>query len=189
MWIDENAFGLLISYFHVEDEEYALERVAFTERFETFRRGVYDFVALNAIGERVKALDLGHAVYLEIAAGDESVDLLGWMRDLRARLKDGDFVTAGVITHGGRWVEEEGPSGAHIQAVGTTEVTVWSRPSEPLRRALCAEAATRPDADGEGGWGAGLYFDVEAVEALGRTPKNAPTALEVAGAAFYRVGR
>jgi hypothetical protein len=189
MWVDENAFGLLIAYFDVEEDEYALERPAFTERFEAFRRGVYDFVALNALGTRVKALDLGHSVYLEVAAGDESVDLLAWMRELRTRLQDAGFVTAAAITYGGRWVEEEGAAAAHVQAVGTTEVTVWSRPSEPLRRALYAEAATRPDGNGEGGWGPGLYFDVEAVEALGRTLKNAPTALEAAGADFYRVGR
>jgi len=73
--------------------------------------------------------------------------------------------------------------------VGTAEVTAWSRPSEPLRKALYADTATRPDADGEGGWGPGLYVDTEAVEALGRTPKNAPTTLRVAGAEFYRVAR
>ena len=64
------------------------------------------------------------------------------------------------------------------------------RPSEPLRRALAAEVATRrADEDDERGWGPGLYVDVEAVEALGRNFKNAPTALEIGGATFYRVGR
>src|SRR5690606_31117706 len=177
MWTDENAFGLLIAYFAVEDDEYGLERAEFVERFEAFRRSVYDFVALRPPGQGARGLDLGHAVYLELAAGDEEVALLAWMRELRAALTSAGFASVGVITHGGRWVPEEGAPSAHVQSVGTAEITVWSRPSEPLRRALYAEAATRPDEDGEGGWGPGLYFDVEAVEALGRTPKNAPTAL------------
>jgi hypothetical protein len=65
-----------------------------------------------------------------------------------------------------------------------------SRPSEPLRKALAADAATRrAEEDESSGWGPGLYVDAEALEALGRAPKNAPTALEIAGAVFYRAGR
>ncbi len=193
MWVDENAFGLLVAYFAVEDDEYALEREEFAERFEAFRLGVYDFAALNPLGEGARALDLGHAMYFEVAAGDEAGDVLGWMKQLRTSLSDAGFQTLGVITHGSRWVPEEDRFEAHTQAVGTVEVTAWTRPSEPLRRALYAEAASRPSGDDAAseanGWGAGLYFDTEAVEALGRTPKNAPTALEFAGASFYRVGR
>jgi hypothetical protein len=193
MWVDENAFGLLISYFAVEDDEYALEREAFVERFEAFRLAVYDFAALDALGEHVRALDLGHAVYFEVAAGDESTDVLAWMKRLRTQLSDAGFDSVGVITHGSRWVPEEERFEAHTQAVGTSEVTAWSRPSEPLRRAFYADAKSRPsggdDEAEDGGWGPGLYFDTEAVEALGRTPKNAPTALEFAGASFYRAGR
>jgi hypothetical protein len=192
MWIDENAFGLLISYFAVEEDEYGLEREEFVERFEAFRRAVYDFAALSPLGASVRALDLGHAVYFEVAAGDESTDLLAWMRELRTRVTDAGFATVGVLTHGSRWVAEDEPLEAHTQLVGTMQVTAWSRPSEPLRRAMYADAASRPRGDDEAeenGWGAGLYFDTEAVEALGRTPKNAPTALVTAGAAFYRVGR
>ena len=189
MWVDENAFGLLIVYFDVEEDEYALEREAFAERFEEFRRAVYDFVAARPPGPGARGLDLGHGIYLELEADDEAVDLLAWGPELRATLSEAGFVTAAVITHGSRWAPEDGAPSAHTQLVGTVEVTAWSRPSEPLRRALYADTATRPDADGEGGWGRGLYVDTEAVEALGRTPKNAPTALEVAGAAFYRVTR
>ena len=35
--IDENAFGLLLSYFDIENDEYALEAEEFVERVETFR--------------------------------------------------------------------------------------------------------------------------------------------------------
>lgn len=192
MWIDENAFGLLLGYFAVEDDEYALEREEFAERFEAFRLGVYDFAALSPLGSGVRALDLGHAVYFELAAGDESSDVLAWMKQLREKLSEAGFATVGVITHGSRWVPEGDRLEAHTQAVGSVDVTAWARPSEPLRRALYADAASRPsgkDGREESGWGPGLYFDTEAVEALGRTPKNAPTALEFAGAAFYRVGR
>jgi hypothetical protein len=34
-----------------------------------------------------------------------------------------------------------------------------------------------------------LYVDTEAIEALGRALKNAPTPLAVAGATFFRVAR
>jgi hypothetical protein len=71
--------------------------------------------------------------------------------------------------------------------VASVAVTTASHPSEPLRRALSAEVATHATGD-EPGWGPGLYLDTEAVEALGRTPKNAPTVLEIAGATFYRAG-
>jgi hypothetical protein len=34
--IDENAFGLLVSYFSIEDDEYEGEREHFIERYATF---------------------------------------------------------------------------------------------------------------------------------------------------------
>ncbi len=64
-----------------------------------------------------------------------------------------------------------------------------SHPSEPFRRAIAVEVASRrADEDDERGWGPGLYVDDEAIEALGRQFKNAPTPLE-AGARRTRVGR
>lgn len=192
MWVDENAFGLLISYFEVEEDEYGLSREEFVQRFEAFRLAVYDYAALTPLGASVRALDWGHGVYFEVAAGDETTDVLGWMRQLRASLGEAGFQTVGVISHGGRWVPEDEPLDPHVQLVGTAQVTAWSRPSEPLRRALYADAASRLSAEEgeeERGWGPGLYFDTEAVEALGRSPKNAPTALETAGASFFRAGR
>ncbi|MBN1609492.1 MAG: hypothetical protein JW940_22870 [Polyangiaceae bacterium] len=64
-----------------------------------------------------------------------------------------------------------------------------SNPSEPLRRARYAETQTHPDETTDlADWGPGLYFDTEAVEALGRRLKNAPTPLSSAGATFYGMG-
>ena len=55
--------------------------------------------------------------------------------------------------------------------------------------ALLAEAATHGDEQAAvEGWGPGLYLDVEAVEALGRKPKNAPTILRAGGVEFFRAG-
>jgi len=61
-----------------------------------------------------------------------------------------------------------------------------SRPSEPLRRALDAETLSRRD-EHVTGWGPGVYVDTEALEALGKTPKNAPTLLRAPGAQFFRI--
>lgn len=188
--IDENAFGILIGYLEVEDHEYALERDAFVDKFRGFRDAIYDYVAELSPAAAARAFDFGHAVYFEFAEGDESVDLISWARGLRTRLGDAQFSSVVVVTHGSRWVDDDGDErleGMTERFVANVAVTTWSNPSEPLRRALSAEVATHASAD-EAGWGPGLYLDTEAVEALGRTPKNAPTVLEVAGATFYRAG-
>src|SRR5690606_33750652 len=99
MWVDQNAFGFLIVYFDVEEDEYALEREAFVERFEEFRRAVYDFVAGRSPGAGVRGLDLGHGIYFELESGDETVDPFVWARELRAALGEAGFVTAATITH------------------------------------------------------------------------------------------
>ena len=58
-----------------------------------------------------------------------------------------------------------------------------------VHRALLAEAATHGDETTVSeGWGPGLYLDLEAVEALGRRPKNTPTILRSGGAEFFRAG-
>jgi hypothetical protein len=56
-----------------------------------------------------------------------------------------------------------------------------------LRRALYADAAAHGP-DGENGWGPGVFVDEEAVTALSRTFKNAPTPLHAGGATFFRIG-
>ena len=185
--IDENAFGILIEYFDIEDAEYGLDREQFVERFEEFRTAVLDHLEKNPLGENVRALYLGHALYVEIAEGDETESPLNWARKARQSLDARDFLTVATVTHGSRWVEEKSPVDPPTAEAPASNVLHVSTPSEPLRRALSAETACHDDDDDDGsGWGPGLYVDLEALEALGLKPKNAPTALHAAGATFYR---
>lgn len=192
--IDENAFGVLISYFAVEDEEYGLTREEFVSRFEAFRGTVRAFLAGSPLGRGAFALDLGHAIYAEVGEGDQAGSPLGWAKRLRTALAEKGFETVAVVTHGSRWVSP-GASAQSTEHLGEFALVSASNPSEPLRRALYAETASRTDEDdvdedGELlGWGAGLYLDTEAAEALSMTPKNAPTILRSGGAEFYRAGR
>jgi hypothetical protein len=187
--IDENAFGLLVSYFQIEDDEYGLEPEEFVARYRAFRAALDECIAGLALGQDARAVDLGHAVYLEISEGDETEDPFHWLRDVRARLGARDFVTVGVLSHGSRWVEEEAsdPDAEEAQ-LGGVRVHRVSLPSEPFRRALYADAASRVDDDCPG-WGPGLYVDAEAIEALKKKLKNVPTALVASGATFYRFAR
>ena len=192
--IDENAFGVLLSYFGVEDEEYGLGRGEFVERFEAFRAAVRAFLAATPLGQGALALDLGHAFYAEVGEGDQAGSPLGWAKRLRAALAEKDFETVAVVTHGSRWVSAEA-SAQSTEHLGEFSLVTASNPSEPLRRALYAETATRQDEDDTDedgellGWGPGLYLDTEAAEALAMTPKNAPTVLRSGGAGLYRAGR
>lgn len=188
--IDENAFGILIAYFDIEDDEYRLDREPFVERFELFRTTLLEYLETTPPGENARAVHLGHALYVEVPEGDETESPMTWARSARRVLLDRGFVTTGAVTHGSRWVEEE-TSEAHLGFDQGREARVLhvSTPSEPFRRALYAEAATHAEDEGEaGGWGPGLYVDIEALDALGLKPKNAPTALRIAGATFYRTG-
>lgn len=186
--IDENAFGLLISYYNVEADEYEGEREQFVERYATFSAVVRDRLTEQPPGEGARAIDLGHAFYVELGDGDQRADLIAWLRELRATLSEHDFLTAGMLTHGSCWVDAEDPR-PDIVECGSVKLFRASRPSEPLRRALLAEAATHGDEELEiEGWGPGLYLDLEAVAALGRKPKNAPTVLRSGGAEFFRAG-
>ena len=134
-------------------------------------------------------MDLGHAVYLEIAEGEQTEDPFHWLRDVRARLTAREFVTVGVLSHGSRWVETQAnESGPAEPQGGCVTVSRVSLPSEPFRRALYADAASRVD-DDCAGWGPGLYVDAEAIEALGKKLRNVPTALVASGATFYRFAR
>jgi hypothetical protein len=56
---------------------------------------------------------------------------------------------------------------------------------------LAAEAHAQPTtASGaeQTGWGPGLYVEKDAIERLGKSLKNAPTALSVLSSVFYRIG-
>ena len=188
--IDENAFGLLIAYFNIEDEEYTGEREHFIERYATFSALVRDRLSEQPLADAARAIDLGHAFYVELADGDQAVDLIAWLRDARAHLAEHGFATAGMLAHGSCWVDEADPR-PDIVDCGPVKLFRASRPSEPLRRCLLAEAATHANEDeddDDDGWGPGLYLDVEAVEALGRKPKNTPTILRAGGAEFFRAG-
>jgi len=186
--IDENAFGLLLSYFAIEDDEYKGEREEFIDRYVRFAALVRERLTEKAPGAGARAIDLGFAFYVELQDGEQSSDPIVWLRELRATLAEHGYQTAAMLTHGSCWVDEADPR-PDIVECGSVSLFRASRPSEPLRRALLAEAATHgDDEEGSEGWGPGLYLDVEAVEALGRRPKNAPTILRSRGAEFFRAG-
>jgi hypothetical protein len=187
---DENAFGVLAGYYTLEDDEYSSESSEFVTRFTEFRAAVLGFVAEFPLGRPANVLDLGHAMFVEVAAGDELDDPMAWGKALRAALRGRGIESSVLVTHGGRWVEEDRVPLPEVDELSPGVVCVQaSRPSEPLRRALLGwAAAARADEDDTAGWGPGLYVDTEVVEALGRSPKNAPTPLVMAGATFYRLG-
>lgn len=185
---DENAFGLLLAYYDLEDDEYALEPDEFVTRFTEFRSATLAAACETPLGDSVRVLELGHALYFEVADGDQNQDPISWLKRVREALMNREFNVAAVLAHGGRWVAEGGDDRA-IEELGAGYALISaSRPSEPLRRALLAEAATH-GSDGEDGWGPGTYVDTEAVEALGKSLKNAPTPLASGGATFYRIAR
>lgn len=190
---DENAFGVLVAYLRIEDDEYGLEPEAFGTRFLNFRRAVRACVESFPLAKSLQVREFGHALYLEFADGDQLEDPIGWIKLVRARLNAHDFESVGVLSHGGRWRAE--PDDEPPPTPAGVEWLSVSLPSEPLRRALYAETACHgneaenEDEDEDTGWGAGIYVDTEAIEALGRALKNAPTPLAVAGATFFRVAR
>ena len=189
---DENAFGVLIGYHALEHDEYALEPADFAARFVQFRAAVRACVEAFPLAENVLVRELGHAVYLEFPDGDQKEDPIGWIKLVRARLTGLELLSVGVLSHGGRWLVASEDVDLPPAVTGVEWSSV-SLPSEPLRRALYAETATHAadesEASSEAAWGPGLYVDTEAIEALGRSLKNAPTPLAVAGATFFRVAR
>jgi hypothetical protein len=186
--IDENAFGVLIGYYAIEDDEYGLEPAVFAARFQEFRGALRACAEGFPLAKTLTAREFGHAVYLEFADGEQLEDPIGWIKLVRARLNALELLSVGVLSHGGRWQAE--PAEAPPASISGVAWLPVSLPSEPLRRALYAETATHGnDEHDEQAWGPGIYVDTEAVLALGRTLKNAPTPLAVAGATFYRVAR
>ena len=184
--IDEDAFGILFSYYEVEDDEYGSDdREAFVERFSSFEREALASLGGMALPEDHHIVCLGHAIYAELRDDGDVGDLLGRVRAASARLSREGFVNVTVLSHGSRWVRE-GEGVALSLTEEAPRVSRISQPSEPLRRALEAEAFARRDEE-ENGWGPGVYVDTEALEALGKTPKNAPTVLRARGAAFFRI--
>lgn len=183
--IDENAFGVLVSWYDIEDAEYGLTPEEFAERWHEFASAWRDALSVFQLGEGAHALDLGHAVYVEIADGDQTEDPIVWLKMVRARIAEKGFTTVGVVSHGGRFRELPRPEGEC-----PIPIQVASGPSEALRRALFAETACHEDEElSPEGWGPGIYVDSEVIEALGRQLKNAPTPLASASATFFRVAR
>lgn len=188
--LDENAFGLLLSYFWIENDEYALERDAFLERLERFRNLVLTTAVEHPLGSDTVGLDLGHALYFEVADGEYAEDPIAWLNRQRARLSEAEIPSAAVLSHGSRWVSDADGQVLQGTETGAIRLLRVGGPSEPLRRALDADAATRlEDADDEIGWGPGLYVEVDAIDALAKKFKNAPTALRAGTGTFYRIGR
>jgi hypothetical protein len=185
---DENAFGVLIGYHAIEDDEYRLEPEAFAVRFQEFRAAVRGCVEAFPLAQSGLVREFGHAIYVEFPDGEQLEDPIGWIKTVRARLNALELQSVGVLSHGGRWQAE--PAELPPPSARGIDWMPVSLPSEPLRRALYAETASHgADEEDEGAWGPGIYVDTEAVEALGRTLKNAPTPLAIAGATFYRVAR
>ncbi|HWP07383.1 MAG TPA: hypothetical protein VNN72_16645 [Polyangiaceae bacterium] len=186
--IDENAFGLLIAYLSLEDDEYGSEREDFVARYATFTELVRGRLRDAPPATTARALELGHGLYVEVVEGEHVGDLIVWLRETRALLNEQGFSTAGVLTFGSSWLHVDETTSAVIE-LGAVKLSRASGPSEPFRRALSADTAARGDEDGgTAGWGPGLYLDVTAVETLGRKPKNAPTILRSGGAEFFRAG-
>jgi hypothetical protein len=189
--VDQNAFGVFVGFFDIEDVEYSSSPVEFVARFERFRELALEFARARPIAPKVMLRDFGHALYFEFEDGDQVEDPLGWLRALSRSLTDEQFLVTGVLTHGGRWVDEAELPGdgaaPDVSAAPGLDLLRVSRPSEPLRRVLYADSASH-GAEGTDGWGPGVFVDEEAIEALKRTFKNAPTPLLAAGATFFRIG-
>lgn len=184
--IDEDAFGILFSYYDVEEDEYGSDdRDEFVRRFETFERLGLDAVRSLELPAEHHVVCLGHAVYAEVRDGEDTPQLFARFRAAAAQLTGQGFVSVAVLTHGSRWVPDG--LGVTLDVEGESpRVARISRPSEPLRKALFVAALAQGDDEVEG-WGPGVYADTEALEALGKTPKNAPTVLRAPGASFFRV--
>jgi hypothetical protein len=186
--IDEDAFGILLSYYDVEDDEYRSDnREEFVVRFEAFERGALEIVSAMGLPDAHHIVCFGHAVYVELRDGEDAPELLRSARSASAQLSAAGFVNVTVLSHGSRWVTlGEDPELSLSDHLDRPRVVRISRPSEPLRRALDVATLSRRDEQVDG-WGPGVYVDTEALEALGKTPKNAPTVLQAPGAQFYRI--
>lgn len=187
--IDENAFGVLVSYVGIEDDEYEHDdTAAFAQRIECLRDVCKRVLQSNPPAANAHAVFWGHALYVEFPEPDGKPALLPFVRMLREQLRDSGIETAGIVTFGGRWVAQEDCVELSVTAINGVRLASVSMPSEPLRKALYAETACH-GFDGAEGWGTGLFFDADALEPLGLNLKNQPTPLYVADATFVRVGK
>ena len=186
LYVEESAFGIWVSWFDAEDAELSQSSNKFPSRITVFRSAVADYLERESLGSGVRAVDFGTSVYIEIGVGDQTSDLLGWVRGLRGYLLDGDWSTFAVIAYGGCWLAARGV--AWSDRVGSVSVLGSMGPSEPFRKVMAADVLSHDDDEsGRVGWGAGLFVDVEAMDALGRKLRNAPTPLYARDACFFRL--
>lgn len=227
--IDENAIGVLVAHYDLESAEYSLGESAYLDYLARFDDTVNRYLVEHPLADEVRRIELGHALYLELADGEQQTDPMTWLRHLRQALVAADLPNVCVLTAGGRWVpalpEEvasEPDSSESDELPSARESGAWRvstapsasdssaqaspsplrepgaeyvsastyGPSEPLRKALAAEAFAQPTtSDGQNsGFGPGLYIEKEAIEQLGKNLRNTPTALPVLSATFYRIG-
>ncbi len=183
--IDENAYGLWIAPYDPENLEYGQSREEFVTCLRDFEGAVAAQLAEQPLGP-ARLLVFGVGIYLELAAGDELMSPFAWLKQLRERLALSELVTLAALTYGGRWVTEPGDPASPL--AGHSGGCTWLAPSEPQRRALAVDVLAQPSGEQVSGWGPGIYLDADAIEAMGRALKNAPTPLPAAGTTFFRVG-
>ena len=183
--IDENAFGILLSYFDVEDDEYGLERDAFVVRFRAFREVVRECLRDLPLGRGVRAIDLGHAHYVEVADGSQSESPLKWARKMRAH---GSTSAGSSASRPSLTVADGSMKRSRSSRPNTSETRESSRCrirashfAAPCTQTLpLARMTTNPLV------GAPVFISTpKRREALNMIPKNAPTILYVAGAGFF----
>jgi hypothetical protein len=187
---DENAFGLLLSYHRLEDDEFGdAGPSAFAARFCDFEREALSAFAAAGLPTDRHVLALGHALYTEFHDAGDTPRLLSQLRGASQRLLGAGFENVAVLAYGGRWIDADtGPR--LVLEPGPPPLMRASLPSEPLRRclALLARAAEAEQGEEEdGGFGPALYVDLEAAEAVGVQLKNSPTLLNAGGASFFRI--
>jgi hypothetical protein len=189
--IDENAFGVLIAHYDLESLEYDTAPEVFIEYLGRFSRLVDERISLSPLATHLRKVELGHAYYFEFAAGDQLVDPITWVRETRKAFVANDLPNVCVLCEGGRWLDEPTLDVSTAGEPSEDPRPVSFGPSEPLRKALAAEAEAQPTTATEPqevGWGPGLYVEKDAIERLGKSLKNAPTALPVLSSVFYRIG-
>ncbi len=128
--VDENAYGILIGYHSIEDDEYGLERERFVERFTEFQSAILDYVTTLRVADKVTVLDLGRAVYIEFGDGDQREDPLAWGKAARSLLVGREFRSVG----GGDSRQPLGGRGRTGGAGGTR-----ARAADRLREAFAPE--------------------------------------------------
>jgi hypothetical protein len=185
--IDENAFGVLVAHYDLESIEYSLEPTDFLDYLRRFSSLVDERLTVMPLAKWLRTLDLGHARYFEFADGDQLESPITWIREMRKAFSAAELPNVCLLAAGGRWVTEPPDDASPV----TDGCDLDYGPSEPLRKAIAAEVRAQPNTAAPAadmGWGPGLYVEKDAIEQLGKSLKNEPTALPVLSSVFYRIG-